>query len=295
MDILREPTWELLAGNPNILRTDPDDPSSPFVCASDEEREAAGLKPAGCVDGIYAPPQCQDGHRGGGPNFDGSGPCALLYAVDPSYDPGQLQQMARNLGMRVSIAWLSAERFQEIVRSRVLDDHADTLVYYWEPDPFISAMRCDMPSGAADGEDELVSENCWHRITLPQTSRDCHMGNNNMPSGTVDCDFFGQDLRILAWPGMSEVAITAEKLLREVQVSGRRRRSRPHSRSLARTPRVRPPLTRPCAAQVEDSDIAEILVSMEDNGGIAHRAACDWILRHEATVGSALRQPSRPT
>lgn len=241
-------TWALLAtdaGDEDLLRgiTDPD--TGEFVCQVDAERVAAGQEPAGCVGGVYAPPQCAGAHGGGGPRGDGTGPCAVLLSPTPDFDTGLLQQQTRNLNLNVSIAYLSVSRFTSTVGERVMDPSAPAvLLYWWEPDPFIVANRC------SDATDDDFP--CFTRIALPESSPECHGKTTRAPDGGVDCDFSAMALRTMAYAGLAELAPSASAFLRNMDV--------------------------------RKSDINDLMLAFNTNGGDARLAACEWVHANEERV-----------
>ena len=196
-------TWDALISNgKHLLLTDQSDPAS-FVCPPDAVLEAendnSSLFDAGCVDGIYYPPQCLSN-----PRQD----CALLFMPNTFYDQGLAQNIVRNLNLSLAVAYIS--NYTDTIYA-LLGAGRNFLFYSPDVDTVIQT-QCPglIPPGLL-----LVNQGaCFVRVFLPTYDVSCDSLTDNSDRGNYTCDFPYQNLVKLSSPTLP---VTAPRVLSLMQ------------------------------------------------------------------------------
>ena len=123
-----------------------------------------------CVNGTYVSPHCP-APKLNGTSLDYNGSCGIITMMHPDYDPGVVQQMVRNLGLRFQLPFIGWGAATQHVLQRE-EAGLPVLFYHWQPDVF-----------HVDNPGKFV------RIMFPESTEECASRGTGTASGGIDCDF----------------------------------------------------------------------------------------------------------
>jgi serine/threonine protein kinase/ABC-type proline/glycine betaine transport system substrate-binding protein len=151
------------------------------ACAS---ADAGAISEAGCQqNGWYYPPNCASCAT------SGTCSCATLYGKEVGSDGTLLQNQLKALDMRVSIVWLG-DHLASTIEAHATDP---VLFYWWQPDNVFNNTK-------------------YTRLHLPN----CQQGRSATDG---HCDFAKKQLKIMAWPELSDAAESAVEFLDKMTIT----------------------------------------------------------------------------